>query len=111
MKDAPFLGLEPHRFGLSDALTDDIELIDALLGTVLGQQETDEVIAIGRALYVQDDEDPLVLLDRHPQLRDVRFVLRLLRAYTVLFQLMNTAEQKEIVRVNRARQVTAGCAP
>ena len=29
---------------------------------------------------------------------------RLLRAYTVLFQLINTAEQKEIVRVNRQRR-------
>jgi hypothetical protein len=36
MKDGAFLGLDPHRFGLSNALADDIELIDALLGTVLG---------------------------------------------------------------------------
>jgi phosphoenolpyruvate carboxylase len=46
-----------------------------------------------------------------PRLNDPRVVVRVLRAYTLLFQLINTAEQKEIVRVNRERQARAGDAP
>src|ERR1700682_3116182 len=100
MNNAPLLGLTPHQFGLSKELGDDIEFIDVLLGTVLSQQESVEVVAIARDLYVESDEDPRRLLERMPQLHDARLVLRLLRAYTLLFQLINTAEQKEIVRVN-----------
>src|SRR5215210_1128806 len=111
MHDTPFLDLSPHEFGLSQALSDDIALVDALLGAVLSLQEDAELVAVARALYVGSDENPHTLIERTPQLRDPRFVHRLLRAYTVLFQLINTAEQKEIVRVNRERQVRAGRAP
>src|SRR5205085_6633941 len=36
---------------------------------------------------------------------------RVLRALTILFQLLNAAEQKEIVRVNRERRAKTGTAP
>jgi phosphoenolpyruvate carboxylase len=111
MHETSLLGFSPHEFGLPPALSDDIALIDALLGAVLSRQEDAELVGVARALYVDGDENPHTLMERTPQLRDPRFVQRLLRAYTVLFQLINTAEQKEIVRVNRERQVRAGRAP
>ncbi|MGZ5123914.1 MAG: phosphoenolpyruvate carboxylase [Burkholderiales bacterium] len=111
MNNTPLLSLTPQRFALSKPLSDDIEFIDGLLGTVLSQQEDVEIVAIARALYVESDEDPRRLLERMPRLHDARVLLRVLRAYTLLFQLINTAEQKEIVRVNRERQARAGDAP
>jgi hypothetical protein len=38
MNNKPLLSLSPHQFALSKPLSDDIEFIDALLGTVLSQQ-------------------------------------------------------------------------
>lgn len=112
MTQLHFLGLLPHRFGLSQALSDDIALLDHLLGVVLEQQGESALLEISRRLFAErDDRDPHTLFERIPELRDPRLVQRLLRAYTMLFQLMNTAEQKEIVRVNRERQVRAGQAP
>lgn len=106
---APFLGLAPHDFGLPESLADDIVLVDTLLGQVLHAQEDAALLAIARRLYVEEDgEDPQMLLERIPELKDARLMQRLLRAYTVLFQLINTAEQKEIVRVNCERQARAG---
>ena len=107
-----FLGLSPDRMQLPEPLGEDVAFIDHLLGTVLSQQEDAELLEVARALYAQPDEsDAQALIDRVPKLRDARFVQRLLRAYTLLFQLINTAEQKEIVRVNRERQARAASSP
>src|SRR5215207_8762484 len=107
-----FLGLSAHSFNLSNALSDDIALMDHLLGRVLAEQQETQLLAIVQRLGSEPaDEDPRTLFERIPELKDPRLVQRLLRAYTMLFQLMNTAEQKEIVRVNRERQVQGGRAP
>jgi phosphoenolpyruvate carboxylase len=104
-----FLGVAPQHFSLPSALTDDIALLDRLLGEVLEAQHESGVLEIARRLATEaDDSEPHTLFDRMPELGDVRVLQRLVRAYTILFQLMNTAEQKEIVRVNRERQVRAG---
>ncbi len=106
---SPFLDLHPERAQLSDSLCVDVALIDRLLGTVLSSQTDSDLVAIARALYEeQHDEDPRTLFERVPQLRDAAFAQRLLRAYTILFQLINTAEQKEIVRANRQHYARAG---
>lgn len=105
----PFLGLTPHRYGLPKALSDDIEFLDVTLGQVLSQKEDAELLAIARALFDEHDQhDARSVFERFPLLQDPQLVQRLLHAYTMLFQLMNTAEQKEIVRVNRERQAQAG---
>ncbi|HUP93506.1 MAG TPA: hypothetical protein VM164_01270, partial [Burkholderiales bacterium] len=103
-RSVPFLDLKPDAFGLSPSLSTDIALLDRALGTVLEQQADTRLIEVARRLYAEDgDADPTALADRMPELRDPVFVQRLLRAYTLLFQLINAAEQKEIVRVNRKR--------
>jgi phosphoenolpyruvate carboxylase len=104
-----FLDLHPERTGLSDSLCADIALADRLLGVVLSKQTDPDLPAIARALYAeQHAADPRTLLERLPQLADPAFAQRLLRAYTILFQLINTAEQKEIVRANRQHYAGAG---
>ncbi|MDB5867190.1 MAG: Phosphoenolpyruvate carboxylase, partial [Betaproteobacteria bacterium] len=106
----PFLGLEPHRYELSTPLAEDIALLDGLLGLVLAQQGEAQLLAIARRLYTGSVGDPRTLFERMPELNEPILAQRLIRAFTMLFQLMNTAEQKEIVRVNRERQMRGGSA-
>lgn len=108
----PFLGLSAECAGLSPPMCEDIELVDRLLGEVLEEQEGEHLLRIARQLFQEPQtEDPLALMERFPELKEPRLVHRLLRAYTVLFQLLNTVEQKEIVRVNRERQIQATGVP
>ena len=89
-----FLDLQPDAYGLSEPLGHDLKRIDGLLGRVLLSQEGPGFIAEARRLMASHDA---------PSLDDPDRIRRLARAFTILFQLMNVAEQKEIVRVNRAR--------
>jgi phosphoenolpyruvate carboxylase len=91
----PFLGLDARRFGLSDDLSRDVDAIDRALGEVLRDLEGDAFVEQARQL-VSDPEAPLPT--------DPTQLLRLARSFTVVFQLLNAAEQKEIVRVNRVRR-------
>ncbi|GIV21651.1 MAG: phosphoenolpyruvate carboxylase [Armatimonadota bacterium] len=103
-----FLGLSAECVGLPRPMCEDVDLVDRLLGEMLHEQEGEHLLHIARQLYEAEEEaDPQTLLERFPPLRDPHLVQRLLRAYTVLFQLLNTVEQKEIVRVNRERQMQA----
>jgi phosphoenolpyruvate carboxylase len=106
----PFLGVEPQRHELSTPLAEDIALLDELLGSVLAQQGEAQLLGIARRLHTESEGDPRTLFARMPELNEPRLTQRLIRAFTILFQLMNTAEQKEIVRVNRERQVKGGSA-
>lgn len=108
----PFLALDPQRYQLPAALADDIVLLDHLLGEVLKAEEGDWIIDVARRLYLEEEgQDPQTVLQRYPELKDATAVKTVLRAFTVLFQLINIAEQKEIVRVNREREARAGEAP
>lgn len=115
-----FLGLNPRAYGLPESLAGDIELIDQLLGKLLATEGEHKVINIARHLYRQCSEDteaetgeqPVdaasmaeAMMKEFPELKDPETVSRVLRAFTVLFQLVNTAEQKEIVHANRKRQM------
>ena len=108
IENAPFLGLTPRESGLSASLSEDIELLDQLLGDVLREQEGENLVSLAHRLIAvtgtEAGSDPQTLLARLPELADTAVVQRLLRAFTIFFQLVNTAEQKEIVRVNRERQ-------
>jgi phosphoenolpyruvate carboxylase len=105
----PFLGLHPDERGLSEPLSEDIVLLDQALADVLREQEGEELVALARRLVAEADAPDL--FSAVPELADPGVTERLLRAFTVLFQLLNTAEQKEIVRVNRSRQERAAGTP
>lgn len=99
-----FLGLAPQDYFLPAPLASDISLLDMLLGRILADQEDLPLLTLAQQLFAEPDSaDPLTLMERMPDLKDPIITQRLLRAFTILFQLINTAEQKEIVRVNRAR--------
>lgn len=106
-----FLNLSPEDFDLTDPLTQDIRLLDRLLGAVLREQEGEELIDTARALFQRPDQDPATLLEEYPYLQDPEAVQALLRAFSILFQLLNITQQIEIVRVNRRRQQESGDTP
>ena len=97
-----FLNLEPEAFGLSPELSRDLRTLDRLLGKLLSEQEGDGLVDLARRLYSEGVE-PGKLFEQHPELNDPRKLRSVARAFTLLFQLANTAEQKEIVRANRQR--------
>lgn len=109
-----FLGLLDtcQCVGLSQSLCEDIALVDRLLGELLVEQHGDYLLQMARKLFTDDIQvEPSVLLQQLPQLQDPEAFERLTRAFTVLFQLLNMVEQKEIVRVNRQRQAAASNTP
>ncbi len=89
-----FLGLDAEKFGLTPELARDVRELDHAIGDVLAEQEGQEFVQAARGL-LDGAELPA---------DDPRMMQRLARAFTVVFQLINAAEQKEIVRVNRARR-------
>lgn len=101
-----FLSLNPKEYQLTEPLCNDIELWDGLLGGILWEQAGDDILQLAQKLYEPNhSESSPNLLDTFPALKDPQRVQTLLRAFTVLFQLINLAEQKEIVRVNLKRQM------
>lgn len=96
-----FLNLNPAEYGLSAELSDDIRLLDRVLGKVLRTQHGGWIIEAARSL-VSDPELRIGDLNLEP-LKTPEGLRDLGKAFTLLFQLINSAEQKEIVRVNRSR--------
>ncbi len=97
------LDLNPESQGLSASLCRDIRLIDALLYETLHEQEGEFLVSLVRDLYFQSQETgPTNLFERLPSLSDPVTARKVARVYTILFQLLNIAEQKEIVRANRS---------
>ncbi|MBI1390412.1 MAG: phosphoenolpyruvate carboxylase [bacterium] len=112
MESNAFLHLEPADYNLTPEHCADIELLDRLLGEILAEHAGRPLIDLARRMFAWastskpgEGGDPFASLD------DPAAARSLLRAYTVLFQLMNLIEQKEIVRVNLERQRAAGSAP
>lgn len=116
-----FLGLDPESVGLRTPLADDIRLVDRLLGEVLRDEKEGATVRVARRLYATSARlaegntppgPPSALFEEIPELREPRLMRKVLRAFTILFQVMNVAEQKEIVRANRERQADmSGGAP
>lgn len=97
----PLLHLDPEAHGLSASLSADIRRLDQALGAVLLEQEGAELVQACRAMALAGEEgDPLPLI---PIAHQPEMALKAARVFTLLFQLINTAEQKEIVRINRLR--------
>lgn len=100
----PLLKLQPQSYNLSESLSGDLILIDKILGEVIATQQGPEILRAAQDLFNLAQSNPTDnLTDTIPALKDPNTLLHVARAYTVLFQLINIAEQKEIVRVNRSR--------
>src|SRR5437870_771941 len=106
MTQDSFLALEPRQHGLSEPLSRDIELLDRLFADVLREQGAEDVIRLAQRLAGESTEAG-EQRGTEEALGDPERVQGLLRAFIMLFQLLNTAEQKEIIRVNRERSARA----
>ncbi len=113
-----FLGIKLGGTSFPNALAEDVVLIDRLLGKLLEAEGEQRLISIARQLYemslqredtghtVGNAEEMVAgMRDQFEELNDPELVARILRAFTIFFQLVNIAEQKEIVRANRRRQM------
>ncbi len=100
----------------STPLSQDIHLLGDLLGQVIREQEGEEKFEkvetlrqrarLARELQdksLQKDHDVSLLSDLIARM-DLGDLNQVLRAYSIYFQLINQAEQKEIVRINRERE-------
>lgn len=106
------LGLAPEKYGLSESHCQDIQTIDEMMGELLKKYSGEKLISISRQLFNDISSiDPKQLFEIVPELKDSQTLQTVLRAYTVLFQLLNLAEQKEIIRVNRFRQTQSNEKP
>ena len=76
-----FLGLEPGRYKLPAPLSEDIVLIDRLLGTVLQEQDEAVVLEMARRLHANGEALDPALVSRSPELENPQTLERLLRAY------------------------------
>ncbi|MFM9874235.1 MAG: phosphoenolpyruvate carboxylase [Fimbriimonadaceae bacterium] len=100
----PLLGLTPQNNNLSESLSRDLTLIDEILGEVITTQTSPEILRAAQDLYKLAKTNPKAdLISQIPAFKNHETILHVARAYTILFQLINIAEQKEIVRVNRTR--------
>jgi phosphoenolpyruvate carboxylase len=106
------------RHNPSPALSRDIHLLGDLLGDVLLDQEGRRVFEIEESLRNSAKRmrrrfspEEVRTMERLVRRLDVETAAASLRAFTVYFQLINEAEQKEIVRVNRAREFASGAKP
>ncbi|MBS1706901.1 MAG: phosphoenolpyruvate carboxylase [Armatimonadetes bacterium] len=100
----PLLDLNAAQYGLSESLSHDIALIDRLLGETIERLEGPELGATVRQwVKVAAETDPGKILEVVPALAQPQMAQKAARVLTLLFQLINACEQKEIVRVNRAR--------
>jgi phosphoenolpyruvate carboxylase len=95
---APLLGLRPQDRGLSQPLCDDIHRMDTLLGVVLENAEGKDFVALFQSWVTSRDRTAL------HETTPLATLGKCARALTLVFQLLNVLEQKEIVRVNRARR-------
>ena len=86
--------LDPQASGLSEPLSRDIERLDAALA---------RLVARHGAPGLAEDARRMVETGEPPDEADANRVRELARVFTLAFQLINLAEQKEIVRVNRER--------
>ena len=106
-----FPTIDPKSFGLTVEHAADVEFLDQLLSDLLREQGHEEELALLRKLVDPPSDDPsgedsVRLVTRSPETAQV-----VLRAFTVLFHVLNRIEQKEIVRINCERLDAYGETP
>lgn len=102
--------------GISQPLSEQVNLLGAMLGAAIREQAGDELFALveelrelaKRALAEDDDEAPRERAAARLAGLDDATLVWLLRAFGTFFQLINQAETREILRINRERSRAGG---
>lgn len=103
MATRTLLSLKPREFGLTEPLSQMIEFIDQGMARLVLEQEGEECLKSVRAIYELGFDHSRAERELADLLSDPEKIHRVARVYTMLFQLINLAEQVEIVRMNRSR--------
>lgn len=104
------LEVEAEGTGISEPLSQEVNLLGTMLGQVLREQAGEAMLALVEELRGLCKR---ALQENRPDLRktakariaglDLDELVWLLRAYTAFFHLVNKSEQQEIIRINRER--------
>lgn len=104
------LDIETEGTGISRPLSEQINLLGALLGHVLREQAGEPVLALveelrGLAKRAIQEEKPELRAQAAARISTLNLheIEWLLRAFTAFFHLVNQSEQQEIIRINRER--------
>ena len=108
------LKIEVEGTGITTPLSEQVHLLGTLLGHAIQQQAGDEILGLAEQLRILCKDATITgkeeLRDRAAEIIQSlsrEQIVWLLRAYTGFFNLVNKAEQREIVRINRERQSNA----
>jgi phosphoenolpyruvate carboxylase len=100
--------------GISIDLSKQVNLVGTLVGHAVRDQVGNELFELVDTLrtrckqaYEQHDESKREEVSRVVSELDLKHIDWLLRAYTAFFHMVNKAEQREIVRINRKRELDA----
>lgn len=96
--------------GISTSLSEHVNMLGQLLGQVIAEQHSPEMLALVddlRLLCKRATQESAPELRKEVETRigklDHATIVKLLKAYTDFFHLINKAEQQEIIRINRKR--------
>ncbi len=96
--------------GISSHLSEHVNMLGALLGEVIAEQHGPQMLALVDDLRLrckkaaQESSDELRKeVEQEISRLDHPTIIKLLKAYTDFFHLINKAEQQEIIRINRKR--------
>ncbi len=96
--------------GISSHLSEHVNMLGALLGEVIAEQHGPEMLALVENLRLRckkaahESSDELRKeVEQEISRLDHPTIIKLLKAYTDFFHLINKAEQQEIIRINRKR--------
>ncbi|HEX6201427.1 MAG TPA: phosphoenolpyruvate carboxylase [Thermoanaerobaculia bacterium] len=106
----------PARAGISEPLSRQVDLLGTMLGEAIRRQGGEELFALVEELRGQatealvggDVEAPRERAAARLAEADDRTLVWLLRAFGTFFQLVNQAETREILRINRERSRAGG---
>jgi phosphoenolpyruvate carboxylase len=104
------LDIEAEGTGISEPLSEQVNLLGAMLGQVVAEQMGEDMLDLVESLRLQckraEQEDAPALRGEAKATIDNaehRQVVQLLHIFTTFFHLVNKAEQREIIRINRQR--------
>ena len=110
MNTSPGLLNAAEGTGITRELSEHVNLLGTLLGQVIAEQHGPEMLELVEDLRLQckkasqeDAPDTLDNVSNQIASLDLETIKTLLKAYTDFFHLVNKAEQREIIRINRAR--------
>ena len=114
----PRLDIQAEGTGISEPLSEQINLLGAVLGNVIRRQAGEGIFNLVEMLRSLTKR---AILEKRPDLRQeaaacireltLEQIVWVLRLYTSFFMLVNQSEQQEIIRINRMRVVRKPTVP